>query len=323
MILIQKTSIGVDLGSSAVKAVRVNGKTITLAAFKNLTKEDRQDTGALIKSLKDFFMKIKIYGADIKTGLPGDKAYIKTITLPVMPMNELKEAVRWESKKYLPSPAEAQGRGPSEDIIFDFIAKKTTEGITVTFASTEKTTVMNWIRPLQEAGVKITTVDVTPLALGRALIKDAQEGNVVIADIGALKTEIDILKDGILRMTRTIELGGNFLISSMEKAGVTNAEERLLQGMEKELKGPVDRLATEIYRSMDYYKANFKESTFTTLILSGGIALVPGLKDYLAGLFDFPVLVRNPFNGIKLKNEEIRALGPRFSVALGLAMRKR
>ena len=40
--------------------------------------------------------------------------------------------------------------------------------------------------------------------------------------------------------------------------------------------------------------------------------------DYFSQMLDIPVVVPNPFDNLVMKDESLRPLGPRFSVAIGL-----
>lgn len=312
--LFQSPPLGVDLGSGSVKVVGRKGNKIFTAAYMDIPPSEREEETLLINRLHNFFKELDMLGQKAVVDIPGNLSFIRTITLPLMPKSELKEAVKWEIKRQLPySPEEA---------VYDYVAMTMAEGIVVTFASAERSNVNRYIFPLTEAGINVIAVDVNSLCLLRALaIKGS--GNIVVLDIGAKSMEIDIIKSGALRMTRSIDIGGDTIRSQLLSEGF--AEEGV-DGILKECPAEranevLNQFLNEIFRSMDYYKATFKERVFSEVFLTGGVAISHVVRDYFSHMFDIPVSVPNPFDGFAMKDETLRHLGPRFSVAIGLARR--
>lgn len=84
-------------------------------------------------------------------------------------------------------------------------------------------------------------------------------------------------------------------------------------------------LAAEIRRSLEYYASRNPEPV-EVLILSGGIAKLPGIAGYLESETGVPVRVGDPLEHITLKSkryspEFLHELAPIFTTSLGLALR--
>jgi type IV pilus assembly protein PilM len=312
--LFKPTPIGVDLGSGSIKVVGLKAKKIKIAAFMDISSSEREDETLLIKKLSDFFTDLNIIGKEAIVHIPGTLTFIRTINLPPMPKSELKEAVKWEIKRQLPYP--------QEEAVYDYVAKEVSDGILVTFASAERKNVNRYTFPFNEAGLNVTAVDVSPLCLIRALPVQGS-GNIILLDIGARSMEIDIVRSGALRLTRTVEMGGEHIKEYLINEGFSQkeAEDILLEGPAERIKDVLTQILKEVFRSMDYYKATFKEKTFSEVMLTGGVATNHVIKDYFSYVFDVPVSVPNPFHDFVMKDETLRPLGPRFSVAIGLARR--
>lgn len=246
--------------------------------------------------------------------MPGHLSFVRTINLPPMPKGELKEAVKWEIKRQLPYP--------QEEAVYDYIAAPVADGIVVTFASAERKNVQRYISPFKEAGLKVVAVDVNPLCLIRALPLHGS-GNIIVLDIGARSMEIDIMRSESVRLTRTVELGGeqikNQLISKEFSEG--EIDDIMMDGPAERMKEVLNQFLREIFLSIDYYKATFKEKVFSEVILTGGVAINHAVRDYFSQMLDIPVIVPNPFDNLIMKDESLKPLGPRFSVAIGLAKR--
>lgn len=312
--LFKPAPLGVDLGTGSVKVIGLNGKKISLAAFMDIHSSDWEEEALLINRLKNFFKEINIDDKDAVVHMPGHLSFVRTINLPPMPKGELKEAVKWEIKRQLPYP--------KEEAVYDYIAAPVADGIVVTFAAAERKNVQRYISPFKEAGIKVVAVDVNPLCLIRALPLHGA-GNIIVLDIGARSMEIDIMRSESVRLTRTVELGGEQIKNQLISEGFSEGEidDIMMNGPAERMKEALNQLLREIFLSIDYYKATFKEKVFSEVILTGGVAINHAVRDYFSQMLDIPVSVPNPFDNLIMKDESLRPLGPRFSVAIGLAKR--
>lgn len=313
--LFRPAPFGVDLGGGSVKVVRLKGRKVILATYMDIPHEVMSDETHLIGTLRDFFKGIAVFGRPAIVQLPGNLVFVRAVSFPPMPQAELKEAVKWEVKRQLPYPI--------EEAVYDYVATAIEDGISVTFAGGQRKNIQRHLLPLKEAGINVIAIDISPLCLIRAL-KPSSAGNTVVLDIGAVSTEINILKAGLLRLTRTVDIGGNSIMQSLTSEAVSKEEsaERLLrEGTEEELKEPLEEFLKEVLRSMDYYQAHFKERTFAEVILTGGVAINPSVGKFFSRMLDMEVSVPDPFIGLQMTDETMRSFGPRFSVAIGLARR--
>ena len=107
-----KSVIGLDIGSSAVKAVELKaaGKGFRVAAYgEELVPADAIvdgaiiDAGAVAEAIRQVFERNKAFkGKDVCASLSGNAVIVKKITLPVMTESELNESIYWEAEQYIP-----------------------------------------------------------------------------------------------------------------------------------------------------------------------------------------------------------------------------
>lgn len=312
--LFRTAPFGVDIGSGSVKVIGLKSRKISLASFIDTPLSVKNDESLFTNTLRNFFNDLGIIGKEAVVHIPGILSFIRTVTLPLMPKSELKEAVKWEIKRQLPYPP--------EEAVYDYVAKEVSDGIAVTFASAERRTVQQYIFPVKEAGLNIIAVDVNPLCLLRTLPLQTS-GNTIVLDIGARNMEIDIIKSGSLKLTRTVEIGGEHIKNYLQNEGFLDqeAENIMMNGPSDKMKNILDQFLREVFRSIDYYKATFKEKTFSEVVLTGGVAINYAIKSYFSQSFDIPVNVPNPFDAFAMRDEALRPFGPRFSAAIGLARR--
>jgi type IV pilus assembly protein PilM len=291
----------------------MQGKAVKLAAIVELD-EHRHDPDALGRQLDAHVMGLGLRGRKAVVNTPGSHTFIRTVMFPRMPGKELKEALMWEVKRQMPYPL--------ENAVLDYVTTESGNQVAVTFAASEKRYAEGHIEPLRVAGLDVVAVDINPLCIMRTL-KHSTAGNVVVIDIGALSTEIHIIKNGVLRITRTVGTGGDRIKKRLELDGMSEAEaeKQLREGSKETLSAPLSELSLELFRSIDYYKVNFKETTINEIIITGGPSMNPAIKGFFADTFGLPVSVNDPFAGLKLADEGMRPLGPLFSIAVGLARR--
>ena len=108
-----KGLVGLDIGSSAVKAVELKpgGKgaeyQLVNVGIEPLPPEAIvdgaiMDSGAVIDAIQRLFTGQKIKTADVATSVSGNAVIVKKISLPQMSPEELSESIHWEAEQYIP-----------------------------------------------------------------------------------------------------------------------------------------------------------------------------------------------------------------------------
>jgi type IV pilus assembly protein PilM len=341
--------LGIDLGSSSLKAVRLapsrKGLKLDYAGLIELPHQNESKTQQdLTVALQSLLRSRDLRHSRSVIKVSGKPPLIRYLTLPYMPKEELKEAVKWEAKKLMALPL--------EEVVLDFLMvgeqeERGQRRYEIVLVAAEKMAIQNDIREVHRAGLRVVAVDVGPLSLLNTVRlnypKDLRK-SLVFIDIGAKKTEINIAKNGILRFTRTVQMGGEDLTAALQRElgleyeeaeelkrerGMTPSGENISETIPHKrylevLKESLDRLILEVQRSMDYYRAQFREEAVNKMVLMGGTPLMPGFSDYFSTYFEAKVEVDDPFAEITCRNASFgnfRAVAPRFSSSIGLALR--
>lgn len=325
----------IDIGASSVKVVRLSrtrqGVKLLDIGLKELPMEQEFRQENITAALDELIKEKKRPKAVIN--FSGQAPLIRYLTLPAMPKEELAEAVKWEAKKLVSIPM--------EEMILDFIIaggrqERETKRYDLILVVAERSSLREQWAMMQRAGLDIVAIDVNPLSLLNTIrMSYGKEltGNFIYIDIGAVKTDMTILKDGVLRFTRRLEMGGEQITRRLEREmGLPYDEAEKLkrekgvgaeEGPQAIIKNEIDRFIVEIQRSIDYYRAQFREGVFKKVILMGGGALLPGFSDYFGSYFDAEMEIDDPLAEI-IGTESvgaIRAIAPRFSSGIGLALR--
>ena len=345
----KKGLVGVDIGSSAVKAVelKVGGKGGDEYQLVNIGLEPLppeaivdgaiMDSGAVIDAVQNLFQDNRIKTADCATGVSGNAVIVKKISLPQMSEEELAESIHWEAEQYIPFDI--------QDVALDY---EVVEGggaggnMDVLLVAVKKDKISEYTSAITQAGRNPTIVDVDVFALQNCYEVNyvPDPGRVVaLLNIGASIMNINVVKDGFSVFNRDIAVGGNQYTDAIQKDLNLSFEqaEALKRGEQIEEASPEslhpilqavsENIATEIQRTFDFFRATSQEDRVDQIYLSGGAANVHGLRDLLADRLDAPVELLNPFLNVRYSEKDfdpafLDEIGPSAAIAVGLAVRR-
>jgi type IV pilus assembly protein PilM len=170
---------------------------------------------------------------------------------------------------------------------------------------------------------------------------DFEEGEIVmLVNIGASMTNINLVKDGGSIFTRDFPMGGNNITEALqEKTGVTfeEAEAAKLEAEKtdeaeesdpkEDLISSTDSLFLEIERSVDYFRSTCPDEEIKQMLISGGCAKIPGLAGALSQRLNIETELINPFKNLSYNKKVfdptyIEDIGPIAAVGVGLALRR-
>ncbi len=341
-----KSMVGVDIGSSSVKTVELQGKNgdfqLVSLGYESLEPDSVVDgqimeLNSVSNAISNIFNEHKIKTKRVAAGVNGHSVIVKNIVLPQMSSAELQESFAWHAEEHIPFDI--------TDVTLDYHVTGTTDdAIHVLMAACKRDKVANLKQAIQLAGKQPAIIDVDAFALQNCyeLNYDPQPNEVVaLLNIGASTTNINILNGNRSVFTRDATFGGNQYTSLLQKElGVTfEHAEQVKRGMP--LPEPVedrdirpiletvsDILALEIQKTMDFYRATVEDGGVAVekILVSGGGSKLAGLIDFLAKQFEMPVEIFDPFRKIKVDSrgfdpEYMREVIPEMAIAVGLALR--
>jgi type IV pilus assembly protein PilM len=343
-----KSVVGLDIGSSAVKAVELKpaGKGYRVAAFgSEPVPPDSIVDGAIVdgvavaESIRRVLDRHAFKTKDIAASLSGNAVIVKKISLPSMTDAELSESIYWEAEQYIPFGV--------QDVNLDYQILSPgppTSGGTmdVLLVAAKKDRISDYTGVIAQAGRVPVVLDVDVFAL-----QNAYEVNygidpravVVLLNAGASAMNINILSGGHSVFTRDINIGGNAYTEAVQKELSLSFEqaEPLKKGQPVDgaayneavpiLHAMTENVQREILKTFDFFKATASSERIDRVMLSGGAARVDGFARALEDTFDAPVEMFDPFKAIafdpqKLGVQDLDSIVPTVAVAVGLALRK-
>ena len=344
-----KAVIGLDIGSSAVKAVELKpvGKGFKVVAFATeAVPPDSIVDGAIIDgtavadAIRRLFENKAFKTKEVAASLSGNAVIVKKISLPVMTEAELAESIYWEAEQYIPFDI--------QDVNLDYqILNPGTTGegagtMEVLLVAAKKEKIADYTGVISQAGRVPVVVDVDAFALQNAFEVNyglEPEQVVVLMNAGASAININIMSGDQSLFTRDISVGGNAYTEAVQKElnlPFDTAEQakkgQPVDGVDPEVVKPVLQAMTEtvlleIQKTFDFYKASAASDRIDRIVLSGGACRVDGFSDALAERFGSPVETFDPFRKIafepaKLGVADPEMVAPSAAVAVGLALRR-
>ncbi len=344
-----KSVVGLDIGSSAVKAVELKptGKGFRVAAYGEepvpadaIVDGAIIDAGAVAEAIRQVFERNKAFkGKDVCASLSGNAVIVKKITLPVMTESELDESIYWEAEQYI--PFDIQDVNLDYQILDAGTGPDSRGSMEVLLVAAKKEKIGDYTGVIAQAGRTPVIVDVDAFALQNAFDVNygLDPGQVtVLLNAGASAININILQGEQSMFTRDISIGGNAYTEAVQKELDLPHEsaEQLKKGIPVDgasfeeaqpvLRAVTENVLLEVQKTFDFFKATASSDRIDRIMLSGGASRVDGFREMLHERFNAPVEEFDPFRTIvwdskKLGREAVEHAST-AAVAVGLALRK-
>lgn len=341
----KKSLLGLDIGSSSVKAVEMTrvGQGLIISGMGKAEIESPEALGdAIQKAIREGGIKSK----RCVSAVSGRSVIHRQVPMMVIPDNELKQAMEYEADKYIPfdvsevqldaqrlrdlaagddDPAGAAAGGPAAQMKVLLVAAK-------------KNLIEEHVNLLQSVGLNPEVVDVDFLALGNAFelrnlslgINDMEVRALV--DIGASKTDINIMRGNSSYFQREIFMAGNDLTEAIAKRFGEDPKDvekmkrdpgGAFESMQDAMLPVLEDIGSEIRLSFDYHENQYDQEV-KEVYISGGTVLFPGIDNMLAQIFNLPIKVWDPTEGLEINGPGSGSgLNSDMAIAMGLASRLR
>ncbi|MFH0902655.1 MAG: type IV pilus assembly protein PilM [Pseudomonadota bacterium] len=341
-----KNCVGLDIGSSSVKVVQASSgkKGVLLQAFgleplpaQTIVDGTIMNQSAVVDSIRTLWGRLKLRQKKVAIAIAGHSVIIKKILVPPMTADELAEQIPWEAEHHIPFA--------KDDVEIDYhvISQQNGSGqMELLLVAAKKEVVHDYAAVAREAGLLPEVVDVAAFTVQNAfeVNYDTVTGEaIVIVNIGAAISNINIIRDGVSVFTRDVTIGGNAFTEEIQKQlSVSNEEAEAYKvggsleehgvvphEVERVIEGTAENLAGEYQRSLDFYLATSADANITKIFLAGGSAKVGALQRAIEKRSRLPVELLDAWRRVqvdpKLDSPLLRAHSPEAFVGLGLALR--
>lgn len=341
----KKGMIGLDVGSSAVKAVELkkkgSGYELVNLGFEPLPADTVvdgaiMDANAVREKVDAIFAQHKITTKSVATAVSGHSVIVKKISVAAATDEEVANAIPYEAQQYIPFDM------ADVNLSYQVLGPAASgAGRDVMLVAVKREKILNYTNALSQAGLNTSVVDIDAFAVQNAFELNYEPPPDLMAallNVGASIMNINITRGGIPLFTRDVSVGGNQYTDTLQKELDLSFDdaEKLKQGQEvaghsaeertTHIRSVSEILLLEVQKTFDFFRQTTSTDPIQRIYVSGGTAKIEGLADLLKEEFNIPVEVMNPFqkvnyNPSKFDPHFIEDYAPRMSVAVGLAIR--
>ena len=355
--------LGIDIGASSAKVVQLRpsrGAAI-LETYGEIALGPyaQQPIGKAVKltpektaeALTDLMREANVTARVGGLSIPFSSSLVSVIDLPHIAPEQLKRMIPIEARKYIPIPVSEVTldwfvipHEEGEDSAFDRLETKKspqTSGDEVLLVAIHNDVLKNYQTVAATAALKINFYEIEIFSAIRSAVTHGI-APVLVVDLGAATTKIYVIERGIVRSSHLVSVGGQHMTENLarslgwefEKAERIKRERGLVDSnayspdendkIKTALLSTLSRVFSEVNRVLLSYGQRYNKNV-SRVVLAGGGASLPGLKDVAHSNLSVEVEIANPFSHTEAPaflEAVLREIGPGFVVAVGVALRK-
>ncbi len=337
--------VGLDIGSAFVKVaeLKLSKKGNSLKKFgiaavpEGVIRDGRiADMDTLSGIIRDLFKSHKIREKKVAISTGGHSVVIKTIATATATEKQLAENIRTEAEQYIPYDI--------EDVNIDYQilgeSEYSPDQMNVLLVAVNKELVDEYMELTRRSGLIPSIIDVDTFALQNLFERlPGQDHSLVtlLADVGASKTSLNIVKDNNSMMMRDMMTGVTQIVEAVTDnmdiefdtaSAVVRGEMAPPGGSEalsKICSGITSGWCSEICEVVHTFESGTNELQLEQVILSGGGGFIKSLGRQLKAELNVPIFNIDPFEGLTINSKQFGNLEKyklQAPIALGLAMRR-
>lgn len=334
---------GIDIGSESVKVVQLKKERerAILETYGEL-KSERYFNEPGVRTLLQYrdeelrgLLTDVLREANVTThravlAVPSASSFITLIHLPFLSEDEIRSAIPFEAKKYVPIP--------TAEVLLDWqiVGEDRARGrVEVLLVAVPQEVIAKLKRVAELAELEPEGLEIESFSLARSLL-GGELGCAMVLNWGAVTTGLTIAVGRQIRLNHNVGRGSREITSTLSKSlGVTieRAEDMKKQvGLsekpeERAIRDTIapfiDSTLADAERILSAYNRS-AERKVEKIYLAGGGANLLGLVDYVSKHFGLETAIGNAFARTMFPaflQPLLREIAPGFAVAVGLALR--
>ncbi len=269
-------------------------------------------------AIANLVQELGVKGSVINYSVSGQSVFIRFVKLPSLDGTDVEQLIRFEAAQHVPFPL--------EEVVWDYHLLPGNEldlereAVLVAIKADDLNTLNSEVC---SAGLSAGKIDCAQTSLYNAF-KDSYPDEtqpVMIIDIGAKSTDI-VYAEPDRYFTRSISAGGVFITSAIARdlglsfkqaeglklssgmVALTNLDMSGLDAgtanMANTIRTAMTRLASEIQRTTNHYRAQMKGSAPSKIFICGGGALLRYAKEFLEEKLGVAIEYFNPLHNISV-----------------------
>jgi type IV pilus assembly protein PilM len=261
--------------------------------------------------------------------IPAYRSFTRSLQLPKLQADEIREAVELEAEQYISLPL--------EDLYLDYeVVRQTAEATELFLTAVPRAIVDSYLELTRLMDLETVLIEPTLSSSGRLFSLDSNSNEAtILIDFGSESSDISIYDRHTL-VTGTVQGGGaNFTNSIKHTLGVSAEEAGVIKtryglGASKKqaeikqaLEPTLAQIVKEIRRMMRYYEERYGPShPVSQVITLGGGANMPGLSEYFTDKLRLAVRHTDPWQYLNYKGLQPPSAAdkPMYGTVAGLSL---
>jgi type IV pilus assembly protein PilM len=339
----QTDFFGLDIGTTAIRAVQLNGP----GPVKNLGKygqievesnklisESNLDRQLVSRKIQELVGHMGISSRNVAVNLPSNKVFTAIVDMDRLPEGDLAKTMQYQAESFIPTPL-AKSR---LDWAVIGNSPKDSHKIEVLLTSAPSEFIETRVNMLETIGLNVIAAEPDSMAIARSLITPDDPAAQMVMDLGSITTDLVVVMNGVPHLTRAIPIGTNAIIkAAMQNLEVSDdqasqfvfkfglGKDKLEGKVYSAIIGTVETLMSEIEKSVKFFVDRYAGSKIDHLTVTGGAAIIPELPTYMANRVNLNVEIGNSWRNVSVpasQQNELAAVSNHFAVAVGLAERE-
>jgi len=343
----RKDVIGIDIGSSSIKMVHLKEAkgsfqlaSLGLAVLPTEAIVDNaiMDSSAIVEIVKGLVESHKLKTKNVATSVSGHSVIIRKIQLPIMTEEEMEASIQWEAEQYIPFEIS------EVNLDFQILGPDANDAslMNVILVAAKKDFVNDYVALFKECGLNPQVMDIDCFAVENVYEVNygtTEDEIVALIDMGANSMNVNVLRGGMSVFTRDIQVGGSAYNEEIQKRlGLDNEDAETVklggevadvsaEAVAEVMEDATESLTQEVQRSIDFFSATSSDEKVEKVFITGGVSKVASVKTSLEKRLGVEVNVIDPWRQISFSEKDfdpeyLQAMGPVYTVAAGLAMRR-
>ncbi len=345
-----KRSVGIDIGTFSIKIVELSysknkvtlenyGEKVSQISDQELYKSLRRKAffasdEEIAEIIKNILREAKISTKEAFLSIPDFMSFFTVFSTPPISREEVASVVQFEARQHVPLPLQEMTIDWS--IIDEKLPpeqEKEKKGLRVLLVAVPNKAMNRYEKIASLAGIKLAGLEAEVFSLLRAAVKGDDLKKVIqLIDVGIQSTTITIIRNNMIVSTYSIDFSISEIIKhladilgmSYNEAGKALKNQGLEEDtVDKIIRPKIDSLISESIRVANEFSRNERKD-IEKIILAGGSALMPKLKEYFSSFTGKETQIIDTFSEISYPsdlNEIIEEVSPRYAIATGLALR--
>ncbi|MEP7015685.1 MAG: type IV pilus assembly protein PilM, partial [Verrucomicrobiota bacterium] len=293
--------------------------------------------------LREMMKELRIENGDANFAVAGQSVFTRFVKLPAVEEEKIERIISFEAQQNVPYPI--------DEVVWDYqlVGGGADEQIQVVLVAIKSDLLDEINEAVEGTGLRTRIVDVAPMALYNAFRYNYSDFNgcSLLTDIGARTTNLLFIEPGKI-FSRSVPIGGASITAAIAKEfndPVTTAEFRKKRDgfvslggayaepsdvdvarVSKIVRSTMTRLHAEVMRSISHYRAQQQGNAPERVLLCGGSAGMPYMREFFHEKLQIPIEFFNPLRNVAVAEtapvSELTRSAHLLGELVGLALRR-